>query len=74
MSDDRLTVLHNISELVNSGLSKETLKICIELIDNGVGGRALSQIIKSIREGIQDDAGGECEDSGESAASTPRVL
>ncbi|KQS43173.1 mitotic-spindle organizing protein 1 [Drosophila erecta] len=67
--DDRFTVLHNISELVNSGLSKESLKICIELMDNGVGGRALAHIIKTIREGIPENKGEESEDS-ESAAPT----
>ncbi|XP_070070886.1 uncharacterized protein Mzt1 [Drosophila takahashii] len=59
-SDVRLTVLHAMSELVNTGLSKDTLKICMELVDNGVSSRALVQIIKTIREGVeQKESGGE---------------
>ncbi|KAH8349562.1 hypothetical protein KR084_001590, partial [Drosophila pseudotakahashii] len=61
-SDVRLTVLHAMSELVNTGLSKESLKICMELVENGVHSRALVQMIKTIREGIEEKEGGEKED------------
>eukprot|EP00099_Drosophila_melanogaster_P004375 NP_001189028.1 uncharacterized protein Dmel_CG42787 [Drosophila melanogaster] len=73
-SDDRFTILQTLSDVVDSGLSKEALKICIELVDNGVCGGALAHVIRTIREEIQDDEDKESDDSGESAASTDSTL
>ncbi|EDW50198.1 mitotic-spindle organizing protein 1 [Drosophila sechellia] len=73
-SDDRLTILQTISDVLNSGLSKESLKICIELVDNGVSGGALAHVIQTIRREAQDDEDKESNDSEESAASTDSTL
>uniref|UniRef100_A0A6P4FK64 Mitotic-spindle organizing protein 1 n=1 Tax=Drosophila rhopaloa TaxID=1041015 RepID=A0A6P4FK64_DRORH len=54
-SERDLIVLHAMSQLVNAGLSKESLKICIELIKVGIEPGLLATVIKNIREEIKDE-------------------
>ncbi|KAH8379574.1 hypothetical protein KR009_005783 [Drosophila setifemur] len=66
-SQKALTVLYAISELVNTGLSRESLEICYDLINDGVKAQALAHIIKTIRKEVEttDYENQEDEDSGE---------
>lgn len=41
--------LYNISHLLNTGLSAETLDVCIRLCEAGVHPEALADIVNSIR-------------------------
>jgi mitotic-spindle organizing protein 1 len=41
--------LHNISSILNTGLSTETLDICIQLCEAGVHPQALANVIQQIR-------------------------
>jgi mitotic-spindle organizing protein 1 len=41
--------LHNISNILNTGLSAETLDICIQLCEAGVHPQALANVIQQIR-------------------------
>lgn len=41
--------IQNISQLLNTGLSAETLDICIKLCEAGVHPQALSDIINSVK-------------------------
>ena len=37
-----LTVLHDLSQLLNTGLSREQLRACVELIESGVNAEAVA--------------------------------
>lgn len=41
--------LQNISSILNTGLTPETLDICIQLCEAGVNAQALSNVIQQIR-------------------------
>ncbi|CAD7077189.1 unnamed protein product [Hermetia illucens] len=41
--------IHNISQLLNTGLSAETLDICIQLIEAGVHPQTLAEVVTQIR-------------------------
>jgi len=43
-------VLNEISKLLNTGISKETLQVCIELIEAGINPLALADFVKSVTE------------------------
>nr|XP_016933337.1 mitotic-spindle organizing protein 1 [Drosophila suzukii] len=79
-SEVTLTVLHAISEIVNTGLSKESLKICMELLEHGVSSLALAKAIKAIRKGVEkkkgeeEDSQSENADSGQPSPVTCRKL
>ncbi|XP_017070788.1 uncharacterized protein LOC108107694 [Drosophila eugracilis] len=76
----RMAVLHAISELVNTGLSKNSIKICIELMKNGISGQALAQVVKTIREGITNneddkkDSQSESESDSDESLSIHRIM
>ena len=48
-SQELRTNLLNISNILNTGLSAETLDICIQLCEAGVHPQALSTVIQQIR-------------------------
>ncbi|XP_017057733.1 mitotic-spindle organizing protein 1 [Drosophila ficusphila] len=58
-SERLLTILHAISEIVNAGLNKEAIAICVEMIESGVSAKSLVKIVKSIREDIENPGLGE---------------
>ena len=37
-----MTVLHDLSQLLNTGLSREQLRACVELIESGVNAEAVA--------------------------------
>ncbi|RKF64106.1 Mitotic-spindle organizing protein 1 [Erysiphe neolycopersici] len=44
-----IDVFHEISTLLNAGLDRQTLSICISLIENGVNPEALASVVKELR-------------------------
>lgn len=42
-------IIQNISQLLNTGLSAETLDICIQLCEAGVHPQALAEIVNSVQ-------------------------
>lgn len=49
---DALDVAFEISQLLDCDLDKETLSICMGLIETGVNPEALAEVIKKIRKEI----------------------
>lgn len=46
--------IQNISQLLNTGLSTETLDICIKLCEAGVHPQALADIINSVQREMEE--------------------
>ncbi|KAI9189986.1 hypothetical protein H9P43_001419 [Blastocladiella emersonii ATCC 22665] len=46
---ETMDVLHEISTLLNTGLDRETLSICVSLCEAGVNPEALAAVIKELR-------------------------
>jgi len=44
-----IDVFHEISTLLNADLDRQTLSICISLIENGVNPEALASVVKELR-------------------------
>ncbi|KAI0078673.1 hypothetical protein K474DRAFT_1660049 [Panus rudis PR-1116 ss-1] len=44
-----LDILNDISQLLNTGLDKETLATCISMIESGVNPEALAAVIQELR-------------------------
>ncbi|KAI1008169.1 hypothetical protein K3495_g70 [Podosphaera aphanis] len=44
-----IDVFHEIATLLNANLDRQTLSICISLIENGVNPEALASVIKELR-------------------------
>ncbi|CAD6499480.1 BgTH12-03594 [Blumeria graminis f. sp. triticale] len=44
-----IDVFHEISSLLNAQLDRQTLSICISLIENGVNPEALASVVKELR-------------------------
>ncbi|KIM22852.1 hypothetical protein M408DRAFT_78428 [Serendipita vermifera MAFF 305830] len=44
-----LDVLHDISQLLNTQLDRETLATCVSMIESGVNPEALATVIKELR-------------------------
>ena len=44
-----LTVLHEISIILDTGLDRKTLSILVELIESGVNPEALAVVVKELR-------------------------
>ena len=49
MRSETLDVIHEMSELLNTGLDRETLKEVAELCDQGFNPYALAQVLKELR-------------------------
>ncbi|KAI0731139.1 mitotic-spindle organizing gamma-tubulin ring associated-domain-containing protein [Earliella scabrosa] len=48
-AEETLNTLHDISQLLNTGLDKETLATCVGLIESGVNPEALAAVIQELR-------------------------
>nr|CAG8574549.1 241_t:CDS:2 [Entrophospora candida]CAG8584120.1 13721_t:CDS:2 [Entrophospora candida] len=46
---ETLDILYEISTLLNTGLDRETLSLCINLCENGVNPESLAVVIKELR-------------------------
>ena len=46
---ETLDCLHELSQLLNTGLDKKTLTACVRLLESGVHPDALAQIIQVLR-------------------------
>ncbi|KAI8805462.1 mitotic-spindle organizing gamma-tubulin ring associated-domain-containing protein, partial [Cladochytrium replicatum] len=57
-SQETLDILFEMSRLLNTGLDKETLAICVSMCEQGVNPEALAAVIKELRRerAIQDAA------------------
>jgi mitotic-spindle organizing protein 1 len=44
-----MNILHNISQILDTGLDKETLRILTGLVEAGVNPEALALIVKELR-------------------------
>ncbi|KAI5821025.1 mitotic-spindle organizing gamma-tubulin ring associated-domain-containing protein [Pyronema omphalodes] len=54
---DVVDVLNEISTLLNTGLDRTTLSLCVSLIENGVNPEALAAIIKELRREAEQTLG-----------------
>ncbi|KZT65036.1 hypothetical protein DAEQUDRAFT_731891 [Daedalea quercina L-15889] len=52
-----LDVLYDISQLLNTGLDKETLATCVGMIESGVNPEALAAVIQELRRESQAMSG-----------------
>ncbi|KAI8996594.1 mitotic-spindle organizing gamma-tubulin ring associated-domain-containing protein [Trametes punicea] len=48
-AEETLNTLFDISQLLNTGLDKETLATCVGLIEGGVNPEALAAVIQELR-------------------------
>ncbi|KAJ3091864.1 hypothetical protein HK102_013039 [Quaeritorhiza haematococci] len=55
---ETLDILHELSVLLNTGLDRETLSICVSLCENGVNPEALAQVIKELKREAKAVGGG----------------
>ncbi|CAB4383168.1 hypothetical protein RhiirA5_361581 [Rhizophagus irregularis] len=46
---ETLDILHEMSTLLNTGLDRDTLSLCLNLCENGVNPEALAAVIKELR-------------------------
>jgi mitotic-spindle organizing protein 1 len=46
---EAIDVLHEVSLLMNTGLDKEALSICVSLCEQGVNPEALAAVIKELK-------------------------
>ncbi|PWN99149.1 hypothetical protein FA09DRAFT_337868 [Tilletiopsis washingtonensis] len=44
-----MDTLHDLSSLLNTGLTPEQLRACVELIEQGVGPEAVATAVKELR-------------------------
>ncbi|TDL23765.1 hypothetical protein BD410DRAFT_787041 [Rickenella mellea] len=44
-----LDILYDISQLLNTGLDRETLATCVSMIESGVNPEALAAVIQELR-------------------------
>ncbi|KAJ3050847.1 hypothetical protein HK097_008165 [Rhizophlyctis rosea] len=48
-SRETLDILHEISLILNTGLDKETLSLCVSLCESGVNPEALAAVVKELK-------------------------
>ncbi|KAI0664224.1 mitotic-spindle organizing gamma-tubulin ring associated-domain-containing protein [Cubamyces menziesii] len=48
-AEETLNTLYDISQLLNTGLDRETLATCVGLIESGVNPEALAAVIQELR-------------------------
>ncbi|TFK51785.1 hypothetical protein OE88DRAFT_1658399 [Heliocybe sulcata] len=48
-AEQTLDILHEISQLLNTQLDKETLATCVNMIESGVNPEALAAVIQELR-------------------------
>ncbi|CAG8630428.1 21345_t:CDS:2 [Gigaspora margarita] len=46
---ETMDILHEISTILNTGLDRDTLSLCLSLCENGVNPEALAAVIKELR-------------------------
>mmetsp|Transcript_27322 Transcript_27322/g.67397 ORF Transcript_27322/g.67397 Transcript_27322/m.67397 type:complete len:82 (+) Transcript_27322:87-332(+) len=46
---ETLDVLFEMSNLLNTGMDKQSLAICVELLESGVNPEALAAVVKELR-------------------------
>ncbi|CAG8572666.1 17758_t:CDS:2 [Cetraspora pellucida] len=46
---ETMDILYEISTILNTGLDRETLSLCLNLCENGVNPEALAAVIKELR-------------------------
>ena len=46
---ETMEILHEMSKLLNTGLDKETLSICVSLCESGVNPEALATVVKELK-------------------------
>ncbi|CAG8466312.1 15891_t:CDS:2 [Dentiscutata erythropus] len=46
---ETMDILHEISTILNTGLDRDTLSLCLNLCENGVNPEALAAVIKELR-------------------------
>ncbi|KAG4432632.1 hypothetical protein IFR05_011885 [Cadophora sp. M221] len=49
-----IDVFHEISTLLNADLDRQTLSLCISLIENGVNPEALASVVKELRKDAEE--------------------
>jgi len=49
-----IDVFHQISTLLNADLDRQTLSICISLIENGVNPEALASVVRELRKDAEE--------------------
>ena len=47
-----ILVVKDISDLLNTGLDDETLKVCVQLLEAGVNPEALASVVKELRRAV----------------------
>ena len=47
-----LVVVKDISDLLNTGLDDDTLKVCVQLIESGVNPEAVASVVLELRRAI----------------------
>ncbi|RFU26045.1 hypothetical protein B7463_g10291, partial [Scytalidium lignicola] len=51
-----IDIFHEISTLLNADLDRQTLSICVSLIENGVNPEALASVVRELkREGEEEE-------------------
>lgn len=48
-AQEALNLVHEISNILDTGLDKETLSICMSLVEAGVNPEALAAVVKELR-------------------------
>ncbi|TPX64628.1 hypothetical protein SpCBS45565_g05762 [Spizellomyces sp. 'palustris'] len=46
---ETMDILHEISRILNTGLDRETLSLCVSLCESGVNPEALAAVIKELK-------------------------
>ncbi len=49
LTEQGLDILHEMATLLNTGLDKETLAICMRMISDGINPEALANVIKELK-------------------------
>ncbi|KAK9359015.1 mitotic-spindle organizing gamma-tubulin ring associated-domain-containing protein [Lipomyces starkeyi] len=50
MQKDTTVLLHEISLLLDTGVDKDTISLCLKLFDNGINPEALANTIRQLKE------------------------
>ncbi|KAN0060669.1 hypothetical protein ACQY0O_007327 [Thecaphora frezii] len=48
-AQETMEILYDLSQLLNTGLSREQLRACVELVESGVNAEAVAMIVKNLR-------------------------
>ncbi|KAI8824386.1 mitotic-spindle organizing gamma-tubulin ring associated-domain-containing protein [Fimicolochytrium jonesii] len=56
---ETLDILHAISQILHTGLDRETLALCVSLCESGVNPEALAAVVRELRAEAGSGGGGE---------------